>query len=305
MFAFNAKFQQSVKFHDVATYPLSTLQQALDQASNHQFPVNPTKVGAIVKSLVKGELLIAPKLAFITGEPDVLHIVSGRHRVSAVAQFVAEYGIKADGKVVAITEANRDNVDRIDGTIECTVYEVPNLATLGALMMAENGSRSMNSAEKAVVKLRGAVATPGEMLKVRISNVFITAIPSLTAPTAMAIAAKLVTAVKGIKSASNETIEGIADTFSEYMTENPQLVPSNLAREYGQLVDAVFALEMEYEDDNGEEVTSDYVTYLNHAIPVVVAEKKSKVKESDAVVKEMMAQIAALQQELQAQKAKG
>lgn len=305
MFAFNSKFQQSVKFHEIATFSLHTLALALEQASNHQFPVNPTKVGAIVKSLVKGELLVAPKLAFITGEPEVLHIVSGRHRVSAIKQFVEQYGVKADGKVVAITEAKKENVDRIEGTVECCVYEVPNLATLGALMMAENGSRSMSSAERAVVKLRGAVATPGEMLKVRISNIFITAIPQLTAPTAMSIAAKLTTAVKGIKSATNETIEGIAETFSEYMTENPKAVPSNLARDYGLLVDAVFSLTMVYEDNNGDEITDTYLNYLNYAIPVVTKEKASKTKESAAVVTEMMKQIAELQQELQAVRARG
>ncbi len=302
MYSFSDKFQSSVKFHSVATYSLSTLLVALDNASNHQFPINETKSGAITKSFVKGDLLVQPKLAFITGEEDTLHIVSGRHRVTAVKNFTETYGITSAGKVVLITEANRDNVDRINGDIECLLFEVPNLATLGQLMMAENGSRSMNAAEKAVVKLRGNVATPGEMLKVRVSNVFIQCIPSLTAPTAMGIAAKLVAAVKGIKSASNETIEGIAATFSEWMTENPTLVPSNMAREYGQVVEAVFNLEMEYTDDDGEEVTGTYLDYLLQAVPVVIAEKKSKSKESADVVKAMQEQIAMLQQELQAQR---
>lgn len=306
-YTFAQLFQTKVTSESYVTANISDLLIACENASTAQYPLNGKKRDALVKSVVKtGSLLIAPTLALLN---DVEHIVSGRHRTSAAAYICQYYGVNAKGQVVL--KSDTLTLEPIEGEMLIDQCEVTDTATLAALILAANGSRTMSGPETAAVKASGGYATPGDRLKLRFSPFLdnnLTLCDSLGAPIKISaitlgqIAGKIATAVKTLGSATDEQLDTVASNLNEYLNNDDIELPTKFAQHFAPFIAEFLDSEIELLDENGELVENldkngDIIplTYAAHLRSIVVVEPKvSKAPSAGKVNAERMAKMEAL-----------
>lgn len=297
MATFATLFQSAVSYPDLVSFHIDDLIDAVSNASNRQYAIIETKVKPIVTSFKKGDaLLIPPVLATVQSEDhEVYHCVSGRHRISAIAQFIREYGVTPTGKYALLTPDN-PSLETIDPTVNVRVVKVKDIAGLSALMMAENGSRSMTSAEKITLKSVGNLATPGEAFKLKIANGIKGVLPELTEQTCLDMAANLNTKIgKDFKHVTAEQLEYLLRSMAEFLDENREntgVVPTNMAREYKTFVEEFLNQDILFENQEGDEIMLPFGEYL--ASIIVKPAPKAKKPNADIVIAELQAKLAEL-----------
>jgi hypothetical protein len=289
MFQFNQLFQANYTLQGVRAINVQELLSYVNNASNYQFAVNPTKVKAILTSLTKGEPLTQmPVVARVTGN-DTNYLVSGRHRCTAIHQLTENYGVSPTGKYVLRTAANEGTLQPIAGEVDCLVVECASLRDLNVYLVHANGSRSMTTAEKTTVQLATGTATPLQAFKSRVANALLQVL-QVTPQTALDIVTAVCSSVSTFRYANPEEIQGVVTAFAEHFDGGE--IPSNIARDYRTVVKAVLEQPM---DDLG----ISYGEYLSSTItkPVGAAKtsKSNSMAEAQATIAELTRQLAALQ----------
>ena len=306
-YTFAQLFQTRIISDAYMTAKLSTLLVAVDNASTAQYALNTKKAEALVKSIVKtGSLLIAPLMAQLN---DVDHIVSGRHRVWAANYICTHYGVNAKGQVVL--KSDTLTLEPIEGEMLIDLCEVTDMSTLAALILAENGSRTMSAPETAAVKASGGYATPGDLLKLRFAPFLdnnltlcdVSGAPiKITAITLGQIAGKIATAVKTLSSATDEQLDTVASNLNEFLNSDDVELPTKFAQHFSPFIAEFLESEVELVDENGEPVENldkngDIVplTYAEHLRSIITVEPKvSKAPSASKVNAERMAKMEAL-----------
>lgn len=306
-YTFSSLFQTRITSDAYILADISELLVASENASTAQYALNDKKAQALVKSIVKtGSLLIAPLMAQLN---DVDHIVSGRHRVWAANYICSNYGVNAKGQVVALTDTA--TLEPITGEMLIDQCEVTDMATLAALILAENGSRTMSAPETASVKASGGYATPGDKFKLRFTpfldnNLTICdkegAPIKISAITLGQIAGKFATSCKHIASATDVQLDTIASNLNEYLNDEDIELPTKFAQYFSSFITEFLESEVDLRDEDGEPVENldkngDVVplTYAEHLRSIIVAEPKvSKAPSASKVNAERMAKMEAL-----------
>jgi hypothetical protein len=250
MTEFNAKFQAATQDRYFAGATIDQLKAAAAAVSTAQEPIIQSRVDTIVRGIVKqGQLWQYPVIAIMN---DVGHLVSGRHRAIAIATICENYYVNATGKLTLIPEGGMPaEGDVIHGNVMCEYIEVTSKEALAHLQESFNGSRSMTPAEKLTVKASYAKLTPGEAVKQKFARLLVAAI-DCTFQTGLSIATNVGTKASGMQYATDAQLELLTAEFVEYIENNEESVPSNMAREYKVLVDAVCYQEVEAFDAQGE-----------------------------------------------------
>lgn len=305
-YTFAQLFQTKVTSDSYVTANISDLLIACENASTAQYPLNDKKRDAIVKSVVKtGSLLIAPTLALLN---DVEHMVAGRHRTSAADIICRLYGVNAKGQVVLKSDVL--TLEPIEGEMLIDQCEVTDNATLAALILAQNGSRTMSGPETAAVKASGGYATAGDKFKLRFSPLLdnnLTLCDSegtpikVTAITLGQIAGKFATAVKSIASATDEQLDTIASNLNEFLNDDDTELPTKFAQHFAPFIAEFLESEVDLRDADGEPVENldkngDVVplTYAEHLRKTIIAEPKvAKAPSASKVNAERMAKMEA------------
>ena len=302
MTSFAELFQTKITSDAYVEASIADLIVASENASTAQYALNDKKAAALVKSIVKtGSLLIAPLMARL-GE--VEHIVSGRHRVWSANYICSNYGINAKGQVVLKSDVL--TLEPIEPVMFIDQCEVADNATLAALILAENGSRTMSAPETASVKASGGYATEGDKFKLRFSPFLdnnLTICDSDNAPikvtqiTLGQIAGKFSTACKHIASATDEQLDTIASNLNEYLNDEDVALPTKFAQHFAPFIAEFLDSEVDLVDEDGEPVEN-YdkdgnlvpLTYAAHLRSIIVATPKvAKAKSASKVNAERMA----------------
>jgi hypothetical protein len=247
---FNVKFQAATQTRYFAYATIDQLKAAAAAVSTAQEPIIQSRVDTIVRGIVKqGQLWQYPVIAILN---DVGHLVSGRHRAVAIATICENYYINATGKLTLIPEGGMPaEGDAIDGNVVCEYIEVSSKEVLAHLQESFNGSRSMTPAEKLTVKASYAKLTSGEAVKQKFARLLVAAI-DCTFQTGLSIATNVGTKASGMQYATDAQLELLTAEFVEYTENNEESVPTNMAREYKVLVDAVCYQEVEAFNAQGE-----------------------------------------------------
>lgn len=306
-YTFAQLFQTRITSDSYISADIADLLVASENASTAQYALNSKKAQALVKSIVKtGSLLIAPLMAQLNG---VDHIVSGRHRTYAADYICKNYGVNAKGQVVEKSDVL--TLEPIEGEMLIDQCEVTDMATLAALILAENGSRTMSAPETAAVKASGGYATPGDKLKLRFAPFLDNNLTlcdkegtpiKVTAITLGQIAGKIATAVKSLGSATDEQLDTIASNLNEFLNSDDAELPTKFAQHCMPFIVEFLDSEVELTDENGEAVENldkngDIVplSYADHLRNTIIAEPKvSKAPSASKVNAERMAKMEAL-----------
>jgi hypothetical protein len=282
---FCSLFQSNISSDSYIEYDLADLLEASSQASTAQYPLNAKKVDSVVKSVVKsGNLLIAPMIASFEGKD---YTVSGRHRTEAARIICEKYGINAKGKVVLKDEVV--TLEPITPRVRVDYVVVKDLATLSALILASNESRTMTGPEKSSVKTFGGYATPGDKFKLRFSPILSKALSLtdeggqpivVTAITLASIASKCASVIKPLKSATDDQLRILASHLNEYLNDDCAL-PVKFAQYHGSFIADFLSNDVELVDEDGEAVqqydeAGDEITlsYAEHFTSQIVVEPK-------------------------------
>ena len=307
MYSFATLFQTGITSDAYQLADIVDLLVASENASTAQYPLNPKKVDSILKSVIKTkQLLIAPLMAGLDG---VDHTVSGRHRTAVADLICRNYGVNAKGAVVPWTDAAV--LERINPEMYIDYCEVTSRAVLAALILAENGSRTMSGPEKASVTDYGGYATPGDKFKLRMSPILDNNLTLcddagkpiiVTAITLGQISGKLLSTVKTLAYATDEQLETVASNLNEYLNSDDVALPTKFAQYFASFIVEFLTSEIELTDEDGEpidtldsngDVTS--LTYAEHLRSLVVAPAKvAKAPSTRKVDAEKMAKMAAL-----------
>lgn len=307
MYSFATLFQTGITSDAYQLASIEDLLVASENASTAQYPLNPKKVDAILKSVVKTkQLLIAPLMAGLDG---VDHTVSGRHRTAVAALICKNYGVNAKGVVVPWTDAAV--LERISPEMYIDYCEVTSRAVLAALILAENGSRTMTGPEKASVTDYGGYATPGDKFKLRMSPILDNNLTicdesgkpiKVTAITLGQISGKLLSTVKTLAYATDEQLETVASNLNEYLNSDDVALPAKFAQYFASFIVEFLEAEIELTDEDDEpivtldkngDITS--LTYAEHLRSIVVAPAKvAKAPSTKKVDAERMAKMEAL-----------
>jgi hypothetical protein len=247
---FNTQFQSATETRYFGIATIDQLKAAAAAVSTAQEPIIQSRVDVIIRSIVKqGQLWQQPVIAIMN---NVGHLVSARHRGVAIATICENYYINATGKLTLIPEGGMPSEgSRINGNVMCEYIEVTSKEALAHLQESYNGSRSMTPAEKLTVKASYAKLTPGEAVKQKFARLLVAAI-DCTFQTGLSIATNVGTKASGMQYATEAQLELLTAEFVEYIENNEESVPSNMAREYKVLVDAVCYQEVEAFDAQGE-----------------------------------------------------
>lgn len=295
-YSFDTHFQSAVKSDSLVSIPLETLLDASAQASTAQYPLNPKKLDAIVKSFAKGKhLLKAPVLCEFNG---TLYTVGGRHRTAAIDVLTRTYGINAKGKPELYSEVNRDTLSPIARLVRVDMVSVDSLETLSELILADNGSRVMTGPEQASVKAMGGYATEGDKFALRFSPILAQYLEDLTDSVGAAITVTAVTlkqicgklrastytigeekvkvGISNLYSATDEQLHTIASHLAEFLSE--QSLPTKFAQYYAPHITEFLTQAVELEDEdgepvvhydsNGDEIEVSYAEHMNSLIKV-------------------------------------
>lgn len=306
-YTFAQLFQVKVTSEAYVEATIADLLTASANASTAQYPINEKKGEALVKSVVKtGSLLIAPLMAGLNGTD---HIVSGRHRTWAANRICSLYGVNAKGVVVLKTDTV--TLEAIEPVVLIDYCEVTDAATLAALILAENGSRTMSGPETAAVKASGGYATPGDRFKLRFSPILdnnLTICDSLGMPIKVSaitlgqMAGKFLSTVKTLASATDNQLEQVASNFNEYLNGDDIELPTKFAQYYASFLTEFLSDVVDLVDDDGESVETldkngDVIelTYADHLRNSIVVEAKvAKAPSASKVTAELMDEMKAL-----------
>jgi hypothetical protein len=250
--AINTFFQSQTASNCDVTLTIDELLAAADAVSTAQEPVIEARAGVIMKAIVKDkQLWVRPTVAQFAGQD---FLVSGRHRVTALARLASLYYVNAVNAVLPIPEGGiPEGGVAITPIVNCDVVVCQSMRAVAKLQESFNGSRSMTAAEKMLVKQSFSKLTPTELAKQSLARKLQAAI-GVTFQTGLAIATRLSSKVKTFIYATDDQLTALAEIFQDYIAANPTNVPSNMAREYGTLVDAVIYAETEGFNAEGEVV---------------------------------------------------
>lgn len=293
MTTFNELFQSTATFEST-TFDLDTLHEAAEAVSTAQFEVNPKRVEALVKSILKaGSLWVAPVVAVLD---DVYYLVSGRHRLWAIDHISENYRINHVNKVIKINLDNLskdeqwyDDFEPIFGKVDVQVITVGDRVALNELIIAYNGSRSMTAAEKATATVDAGKASDLTAKKLRWSEQLRDVFPvAITQQSALQIAGALFSSkgyTPGASRATPEQLEQMATAFAAWFAAQPDdTLPTNFARNtadvWGMFIPTV-------------------LESFNAAIPAkVAAVKVTRVAKGNQMLAELQAQLAAVNAKL-------
>lgn len=146
---FSTNYQSRAQKKAPEYYTLRTLVEAVrnSEATFEQFPVDEKNLQAIAKSIFVEQLWLQRDITLgsIDGE---LYIIGGRHRVSAIANTLAQ-AVRYRQQYFSWSEDHLKDV--FDGClsmfIRCDVYYLANHEDLLTLISADNQSRRMRKAE--------------------------------------------------------------------------------------------------------------------------------------------------------------
>jgi ParB-like nuclease domain. len=295
MATFNQLFQNATTFESIE-FELETLHEAAEAVSTAQFDVNPKRVEALVKSILKaGSLWVAPVVAVLD---DVYYLVSGRHRLFAIDHISTNYRINNKGTVVKVNLENPEvyaDFEPIFGEVDVQVITCEDKVALNELIIAYNGSRSMTAAEKATATVDAGKASNLTAKKLRWSEMLRDMFPiTITQQSALQIAGALFSGkgyTPGAVRATPEQLEQMAQSFSAWFAAQPEgCLPTNFSRSTAEIWGMFIPTVLES---------------FNAAIPEkVAAVKVARVAKGNKMLEELQAQLAAMQQEkaaLQAQ----
>lgn len=250
--AINTFFQAQTASNCDVTLTIDELLAAAAAVSTAQEPVIEARANVILKAIIKEkQLWVRPTVAQFAGQD---FLVSGRHRVTALSRLAANYYVNAVNAVLPIPEGGiPEGGVTITPIVNCDVVICQSMRAVAKLQESFNGSRSMTAAEKMLVKQSFSKLTPSELAKQSMARKLQAAI-GVTFQTGLAVATRISSKVKTFAYATDDQLTALAEIFQEYMTGNPTSVPSNMAREYGVLVDAVIYAETEGFNAEGEVV---------------------------------------------------
>lgn len=250
--AISSMFQSQTASNCDVTLTIDELLAAAEAVSTAQEPVIEARANVILKAIIKEkQLWVRPTVAQFAGQD---FLVSGRHRVTALSRLAANYYVNAVNAVLPIPEGGiPEGGVSITPIVNCDVVICQSMRAVAKLQESFNGSRSMTAAEKMLVKQSFSKLTPSELAKQSMARKLQSAI-GVTFQTGLAIATRISSKVKTFAYATDDQLTALAEIFQEYITGNPTSVPSNMAREYGTLVDAVIYQETEGFNAEGEVV---------------------------------------------------
>lgn len=279
--AINSFFQSQTASNCDVTLTTDELLSAADAVSTAQEPVIQARAATILKAIIKDkQLWVRPTVAQFAGQD---YLVSGRHRVTALALLAANYYINAVNAILPIPEGGiPEGGVTIQPLVNCDVVVCQSMKAVAKLQESFNGSRSMTAAEKMLVKQSFSKLTPSEAAKQSLARKLQSGI-GVTFQTGLAIATRISSKVKTFIYATDDQLDALTETFQEYVTANPTLVPSNMAREYGTLVDAVLYTMTEGYDADGAVVEMTVIE--SWASDVVKPEKKLKATNNEMTEK--------------------
>jgi hypothetical protein len=253
------------------------LEDAFSNVATAQEPVIESRVNTLVSKIVKDvQLWIEPTVAMLDGKA---HLVSGRHRYTAIDQICATYVLTDSGKLILRDKlAEGASYTEILPTIKVNVLTVNSTADLAHLQMAYNGSRSMTTAEKLLVE--AAYAKPSALNRVKMSFARrLQADIGCTYQTGLAMATACSAVLKGVfVYATEDQLEELAGHISEWMGSFPDAVPGNMAREYRVVIDGTFAMLVDYPNEDGEVEEITLADYYRQEMrkPVKTAKQSSQ-----------------------------
>lgn len=272
---------------------LITIQDVLDGVKNvatAQEPINPANVKKLVTSIVKDKQLWQHiTLAECNG---VYYTVSGRHRATALQEIVDNYGLSAENKLVKRTPENETFLTSIDPHMEVVLIKVLAPSDVAHLQVTANGSRSMTSAEQLVTKSWHTKLSPKEAIKMQLGRKLHEQL-GVSFQTGVSMVSKMSTAIKTLAYADDSQCDEIVAYFQSYMAGNSEGVPSNMARDYGVLVEMVLSQEIEVENDEGVDVSMSLAEYFSNTIEKPV--KKTRSAKADKAA-ETIAKLTAMLQ---------
>lgn len=306
MTSFADLFQRHVSSDSYIEFTIDEMLASSERSSIAQYPLNQSKVGRIVKSIIKDSVLyICPQQASFNG---LDYTVGGRHRTAAADIICRTYGINAKGKPELYTEVNRQTLVPIERRMLVDYVCVDSMSTLAGLILASNGSRTMTAPESAAVKALGGYATPADKFKLRFApylaaNLDLTDANdtpiTISAVTLSQIGAKCYRAIKNLAAASDEQLNTLASHLNEYLCDSCSL-PTTFAQHHAPYIAEFLdhSIELEDEDGNvltqydtqGEEIAVSYSTHFATLLPTVEKVAKAPKKQViDAAKFEAMA----------------
>ena len=307
MYSFASLFQTGVTSDAYQLANIADLLVASENASTAQYPLNLKKVDAILKSVIKTKQLL--KAVNMAGLDGVDHIVSGRHRTAVASLICKGYGVNAKGAIVPWTDAAVLEPIAPEMYVDCCT--VTSRAVLAALILAENGARTMSGPEKASVTNYGGYATPGDKFKLRMAPILANNLTlcddtgkpiNVTAITLGQIAGKFLSTVKTLASATDDQLETLASNLNEYLNSEDVALPTKFAQYFASFIVEFLEAEIELTDEDDEpivtldkngDVTS--LSYAEHLRSIIVApEKVAKAPSARKVDAERMARMEAL-----------
>ncbi len=330
---FQNLFQSRIRPVGVQEFTLEELQEANRNVGFFQAEVDDAKVDALVKSLIQDGTLFRPlEVLYVKGQPEILYLGGGRHRLASIVKLMQDYSLNAKGQVVEdyLDESGHiaDGLTSIEvDYILCELFEVESLVEVNAFVAASNTSRAHTVVEKLMGDIHVGVASKAqtqlhklvEELRSEARKYTLTTNTGVVINladndvTLVAVAKGLISNVavvgkNGKKSnkfgfAATEQIQELAAWFMLFLNSVMTTVESNFARDGYKTAIKKYAAQPAPEpmyDEDGEILpnASYFDWFTNRVLSAVPAAKvkgkQSKVAEMEALVAQMAAEIERL-----------
>lgn len=317
---FCERFQSKLACDGTKLFTLDELETASELSSLSQVPLVETRVNKLVKDIAKQKQLFQfPVVAYVAVEDDEepeYHLVSGRHRIAAIAEIVRNWGETASGTwTQVVTEAQRETgaLSFVEGIVEVLLIECADKRTLGELVLTYNGSRSMTAAESSLTNIESGSASKRCKFQTGLATDLHVSVPSLSFQSCFTVASKLIgvkrlcketgehtyTGMPYLEAASDDAVAEVVVQFTHWfaIASEAGTLPSNMARNVVSIVAQFFDWSKSTLTEDQTQTVWDYLTHLLETSSVKPGKTKgkgSKVSDLVAALEEAQRQIAEL-----------
>lgn len=320
---FATLFQQLVNYgNPLNTLSLAELTLAAEASCTAQEPVKPSRVKALVASILKDkQLWQPPKLVYINETQELLAF-GGRHRIAAITAICNDYVVTPTGALVPRSAATTD-CEAIEPAVGTIYVSVDTRSDAANLLTSDNSSRSMTPAERLFTEEFAGTLSALTALKLKMTraisgiqvNLSSGELLSVTTQTVKVIVTGLIKELgqKKALAMTDVQVDELCREFVQFVEDqsNSQSWDTNFSREgYKQaLADFLAApafdedgelLIVEVEDEDGDVIEEEVTWLANFAASIVLVKatkktkKASKAEEAEKLIAELQAELAAL-----------